>query len=739
METSGPTALTVPSVRSPTGEGVVARTALDRRIQVLTEVAGEFGVGVPLVELTELLPSTSPTRPEHLEAYLVGRPDLAQVVDRTAYLPPAGTAADPARLRRGAEYFARAEALWDGPLRWLQPTIRCIGVTGSVAYGAPTASDDLDFFVITRAGALPWFLAGTYLMLLLVRLGRANFRDPTPCFNYVIDERRVAREFAPGQGFMFAREALSARMVRGEDYYRTLLAQFPWMGVEIPRLYAARVAGGGDTRPRPASLLTRLGSALAFVPLATYLRCGGLIRNAQYRRDHREPYLHRTLVAPGRIATLSRRYELLRARYEGTGADRPTDGLPGLAANGEPAVPDGLSTDRDLVWLRPRGESPVPLRYWTDGPFIYLIAAGTDRRWRVAVLRQGGCAVQGPDGVVRDCAAAAATDPAEATRAREGVRRKYGDEVWRRHFRPTDRVIRLDPGRPARPPSAHELIRWEFDAVAPTYAHGVESSPLNRYLKLRTASWLVAALDGVDPLLEIGPGTGFETLPLLAAGHHVLAVDISEPMLVELRERARAAGVADHLHTRVAALSELGPALEEVPVGAFGGVYSTFGAFNLEENVAACAVALGRVIRPGGSLIFTSLNYPGAAPAAWEMLLGHPREAMARLSRTMKGSPARNSLDLYLRNPGFWDRTLAPSFERRHVRPVSVLTPPFDAPTLVRALGPRGRRTARSLDATLSRSALLSPLAEWVLLTYQRRSEKDATAPERSGGSPTSP
>jgi SAM-dependent methyltransferase len=48
-----------------------------------------------------------------------------------------------------------------------------------------------------------------------------------------------------------------------------------------------------------------------------------------------------------------------------------------------------------------------------------------------------------------------------------------------------------------------------------------------------------------EAVIEIGGGTGRIAIPLALAGHRVIAVDRSGPMLERLRERAAAAGVAD--------------------------------------------------------------------------------------------------------------------------------------------------------------------------------------------------
>lgn len=424
------------------------------------------------------------------------------------------------------------------------------------------------------------------------------------------------------------------------------------------------------------------------------------------------------------LSGLDRRSGSERAHFEGSGR-----GPGSLMTNGADARDHPGTRSPDVLWLRPPGMRAVPLRFWTDGSFLYFVATTSSRRWSNVTLRFGGCEIVGENGTARPCSAAMVMDPAEAGRVRTGIQDKYGGEAWIRHFHLTDRIIRLDPHTPPVALSAHERSRREFDAIAPYYTQTVTANPLQRYLKERTATRLVAELSGVDPLLEIGPGTGFETLPLLAAGHRIVAVDISAGMLAELEDRARSAGVAERLVTRVAPLSDLGRAVDDFGPAAFGGACSTFGAFNLENDFSECGEALGRAIRPGGRLIFTSLIHPGAAPLTWELFLGHVREASARLHREVPPDGTRYSLDVHLRNPGFWDQALAPAFERCDVRPVSVLTPPFDSPRLIRVLSSKGRRTARALDAVLSSHGLLSPFAEWVLLTYRRRWEVGATTP----------
>ena len=302
--------------------------AIARRVRILLDVAREFRAGMPLDRLTELLPDSRFRSEGELKEFLAryeldspGGPSAVPVVR----LPPA----DLKRVQRGIDYLRAAELLVQERLAWLHPWVRCIGVTGSTAYGAPSEGDDLDFYVVTRSGSTSWFLLSTFLTLRLARARQRDAAAPIACFNYVVDDRRAPREFARGQGLLFAREALTARILLGDDYYRGLLARAAWLGEEIPYLFARRTVDPGDTASRPTPFSVRCLNALAFVPLATYLQLAGLVRNARARRNGESSAVFRTLTSPDGFLFQSRKFEELRRRYEPSTGPSPTVGSTG--------------------------------------------------------------------------------------------------------------------------------------------------------------------------------------------------------------------------------------------------------------------------------------------------------------------------------------------------------------------------------------------------------------------------
>jgi SAM-dependent methyltransferase len=388
------------------------------------------------------------------------------------------------------------------------------------------------------------------------------------------------------------------------------------------------------------------------------------------------------------------------------------------------------ATSADAVELSVGDSAPVILRFVEDGGLLYVLPSEGEAGWFSRAMRAGGVRIRWKDGHQEIAAAEVLYEPKEIERLHELFRAKYGNTSWRTYFAQSRRALALDRRRPPAPRSHDQALRDEFDSAAPAYDESVERKPVERYLKERAVRMFILALDRFDPLLEIGPGTGFHTLPLLKAGHRVLAVDVSEGMLDRLRRRAAALDLAELLETRSGRLGDLGRILSDRPAGSFGGAFSAFGAFNLEADLGPSAIALARLVRPGGRLIFASLNRPGLAPVLWELATGRPSAAGRRLGEVIPENGIRYPLELFLRTPSAWDRLFHPSFHRTRTEAVSVLAPPFDSDRALSFFGVEGARRIRSLDERLTRLPGAWVAAEWVTLVYERTGNVEAAPPE---------
>jgi hypothetical protein len=288
------------------------------RLESILEAARLHRTGVPVRDLAELLPSSAPADGDAVSRWLADHPHVGEVVGERAIRPgaaPVATVLDE-RRSRGALYRVGAERLIRETFGPVGPLLRCVGITGSTAYLEPEPGDDLDLLVVTRSGALWVFLAYAYVALRLRR------RPPpadliAPCMNYVMDDVEARRDFGRPQGFLFAREALTTRPLEGGEYLRGLVGASPWLGREVPRLYARWQAEGlgSDPTPSPAPLAVRALNALLFVPMAAYLQLVGLVRNRRAHSRGNSEAAFRTMTLPRRLSFQSDRFGRLNQLY----------------------------------------------------------------------------------------------------------------------------------------------------------------------------------------------------------------------------------------------------------------------------------------------------------------------------------------------------------------------------------------------------------------------------------------
>lgn len=131
----------------------------------------------------------------------------------------------------------------------------------------------------------------------------------------------------------------------------------------------------------------------------------------------------------------------------------------------------------------------------------------------------------------------------------------------------------------------------------------------------------MSAPDGTARILELGSGSGRVTLPLLARGHHVTAVDVAGIQLERLQARA----AHDQLDMRLRTMhADLRDALTQLCDTGFDAVIAPFRCL---LHVADDAEAIFRdsvhALRPGGLIAFDVFHPPpgteAALAASWQL------------------------------------------------------------------------------------------------------------------------
>ena len=113
-------------------------------------------------------------------------------------------------------------------------------------------------------------------------------------------------------------------------------------------------------------------------------------------------------------------------------------------------------------------------------------------------------------------------------------------------------------------------------------------------------------------VLEVGCGTGIDTIHLATRGIRITAVDLSSKMLDELRSKVSARSLSSLVDTRTGEACKVLPDLS----GPFDGIVSSFAVLNMVD-FGSYAKQAARLVRPGGRMVCHMLS-PGyvVRPAA---------------------------------------------------------------------------------------------------------------------------
>jgi hypothetical protein len=296
-----------------------AAPGIRRKIECLALIAAARGSSISSAETLLLLPSGTFESIEELESFVETDPSLSgqlvvhcgQIVFRNG--GNFGVRVPQLNLSVGRSQVAKS---FTDRFAALCPWIRFVGISGSTAYAAAKPSDDIDLFIVTRRNRV-W-------ITLLVGMTAARIhrmKDPTRpvlCLNRILEEDVCRDEFRKPQDALFAREALSLRVLEGFTFYRELVESAPWMKRIFPELYRKATvvdAGRSQVARRDRGRLWSFANVAAFTVLAAYLPIVGLWRNRRLVRQGNLTARYRTIIERGFFAYESRKYENLRQTY----------------------------------------------------------------------------------------------------------------------------------------------------------------------------------------------------------------------------------------------------------------------------------------------------------------------------------------------------------------------------------------------------------------------------------------
>jgi SAM-dependent methyltransferase len=260
-----------------------------------------------------------------------------------------------------------------------------------------------------------------------------------------------------------------------------------------------------------------------------------------------------------------------------------------------------------------------------------------------------------------------------------------------------------------------------FDAVAPRSEEAVtpDAHPLVRLMRARALAATVRHFPAGSTLLEIGCGTGQDTLELTARGHHVVACDPSVEMLATTEATLAAAGCSARVTLLDCGVAELAAGWPSLGLRV-DGVFSSFGPLNSEPSLDPIRRLLEQALRPGGRFVGVVLPKINPLEVLLALARGDVRTAVRRFRGHALADVEGGTSALRYYGAGDFDRALGGGFRRIETRSLGLLLPPPSRLGAALARAPALVQALTTAEDACARLPGIRRMGDHVILVYQR-------------------
>jgi SAM-dependent methyltransferase len=257
-----------------------------------------------------------------------------------------------------------------------------------------------------------------------------------------------------------------------------------------------------------------------------------------------------------------------------------------------------------------------------------------------------------------------------------------------------------------------------FDSVAADYDHHIFDNPINTWLRNVSIGTMSEIFKPDQTILEIGCGTGTETLSLARKGVRVIASDISQKMLDVLSRKAKSVGLCDRITPVHCRPTQLVDQLKKLGIDQIDGAYSTYGAINTEPNLETMIRNIHTLLKKDAFLVLGVWNKFCIYEMVGYLFRLNPSLAFARLRNPVPVGKSRFCVASNAFSVGEIDNLLKNQFKPERVLGVVIGLPPSNLTKFL----PRGRsfNLMKAIDLNLGAGFPFNRLGDHFLAVYRR-------------------
>jgi SAM-dependent methyltransferase len=226
-----------------------------------------------------------------------------------------------------------------------------------------------------------------------------------------------------------------------------------------------------------------------------------------------------------------------------------------------------------------------------------------------------------------------------------------------------------------------------YDSLASRFDSLLLDNPILAHSAKVSLGLVAKTMGSRQRILEIGCGTGRETLELASEGKTIVACDPSKESLAVLQQKARARGLSEQIMTRKLTASQAAILIEEFGEHSFDGAFASF-SLSYEPDLRGIPEQVWSLLRPGAPFLCSIFNRICLSEIVLMAPFLVPRRALRRLEGWTELPVDRHSVVVRSYTPRQIRRIFASRFSLSGVWAIPAIIPPHYLHLLVRLSGP---------------------------------------------------